>query len=105
MTGGLQRQDVAGGAKAGDLTKRNIRQVRLPAKGLAAMDIGQVHLNDWYADGQNRIAESNTGMGVGPRIDDEQRRLRTTLLNTIDQRPFVVGLKGLQLMSCERGTL
>src|SRR5215471_13401111 len=105
MTGGLQCQDVAGRAEAGDLTKGNIRQVRLPAEGLAAMDIGQMHLNDWYAHGQNRIADSHTGMGIGPRIDDEQRCLCATLLNTIDQGPFVVGLEGLQLIPCHSGTL
>jgi hypothetical protein len=105
MTGGLQGQYVAVRAEAGDLTKRNIRQVRLPTKGLAAVDIGQMHLNGWYAHSQNGIAESNTGVGVGARIDNEQGRLRTTLLNTIDQRPFVIGLKGLELVPCHRGTL
>ena len=84
MTGCLQRQDVASGAKTGDLSERNICQVRLPAKGLAAMNIGQVDLNGWYAHSQNRITESNTGMGVSPRVDDEQRRLCPMLLNIID---------------------
>jgi hypothetical protein len=71
MARGLQRQHVAVRAETGHLPKCDIGEIRLPAKRLAVVDIGQMHFNHWHAHSKNRITDSDAGMRVGPRIDDE----------------------------------
>src|SRR5215475_904953 len=44
-------------------------------------------------------------MRVGPRIDNQQSGLCTSLLNTIDQRALMVRLKRLQFMPSSHRTL
>jgi len=87
------------------------------AKLLPAVDIGKMHFNKGQLHGSQGIAQGDTGMGIGGRINQNGVKRSPCCLNRIDQPPLAVGLQkgkrtpkfrcqllqsGIYLLQCEK---
>src|SRR5438445_865846 len=79
-------------SEADDLSPANRRNHRFVPDFFTGMDVGEVDFNGRDADGGNRVPQSNTGVGVGGRIQNNRAKLAFRLLNPIHQFAFQVGL-------------
>ncbi len=57
------------------------------------MDIAQMHFHQGHAHSADRVPERNTGMGIAARVEYDAIVVVTSLLNPIDQRSLMIGLK------------
>ncbi len=65
-------------------------------EGLPGMNIWQVHLDKGDGHTQQGIADGDTGVGEGGRVDDDKIHLAHGLMNAADQLVFGVGLQVFQ---------
>jgi len=93
----LQGQAVAGGPEAADHPQGLVGQIGVVAKGLAGVDVAQVHLHKRDRHGQQGITQGDGGVGVGAGIDQQAFALAPGRLDAIHQDPLVVALEALQL--------
>jgi len=63
------------------------------AKGLAAVDLTDMHLDHRPFKSIERVQNRNRRMGQGGRIDDDPRGLVARLMNPVDDLAFPVGLQ------------
>src|SRR5262249_54606034 len=89
------RERIAGDAEAADHGAGHLRDVRVVTEGFARVNIGDVDLDHWYADRDDRIEDRNRGGGVARRVEHDTDRLLARLLDPIDQDAFVVRLAEL----------
>jgi hypothetical protein len=59
------------------------------------VEVGKVDLDGGDGDRGNGIAERHAGVGQAPGIDDKTDGRAMGLLNTIDEKTLMVGLKSL----------
>src|ERR1700675_3347682 len=86
-------QRVAFDTETTDYGARDLRDVRVLAKFLARMDVGDVHLDDGRRHGEKRIEDGNGGRRKAGRVDDKPRDLfGARLVNPIDDLALVVRL-------------
>src|SRR5215469_5928379 len=105
-----QRQLIAERPQAGDYPHGNVREIRVPAKALAGVDVGKVNLDERQGHRQNRIAERDAGMREAAGVEDhEVDPVVLALLNALDQLVLGIALEGDQLvtglMQLRRGAL
>ena len=63
------------------------------AKVLAGGHVAQMDLYDWCADGSDGVKQSDTGVGVGCRIEDDAIVTGCCVLKTVYQCALMVALK------------
>src|SRR6516165_2601959 len=96
---GAHRRFVAECTEAADHTDRDVREIRLPAERLAGVRVRQMHLDEWQASGQDRIAQGNARVRESPRVDDEEgHTLRASLLDAVDELMLGVALEADQVV-------
>src|ERR687897_1803299 len=87
------RQRVTGDAEAADDPLRHLGDHRIVPEALARMDIGDVHLHHGQRGGDNGVENGDRGGGIAGRVDHDPGGLfRGSLLNPVDQLPFVIRL-------------
>lgn len=91
-----QTKQVAIQPEAGYLPKGKWRQKAVMPKLLPAMDIGEMDLYKGKSDGSHGVAQSNAGMGIGSRIDQNTIIIGRRRLDSIHQCPLTIGLKERQ---------
>ena len=68
------------------------------AEGFARVNVGKMNFHKRNGGGRQRVAQGNTGVGVGRRVDDDEIHLVACgLVQSVDQGAFVVVLKGFDL--------
>jgi hypothetical protein len=67
------------------------------SKGLACVDVGQVHLNRWQSRPSNGIPQGDTGVRIGPGVDQDAIGPGCCHVDRIYQLTLVIGLQDLQL--------
>ena len=70
--GELQGEAIAARPEAGDDAGSQIGQIGMMAKSFPLMNIGQVNFNERDRNCGKRIADRDTCMCVGSRIDDDE---------------------------------
>src|SRR5260370_22061110 len=93
--GSTQRQVIAIGPETNFPAVDDIRDSRMMAKGLAPIDVGQVHFDNRYAQRAYGIADSDACMRVGGGGDNERVDLTARFLNAVDDPALAVVLKRL----------
>src|SRR5215469_11732417 len=97
---GPQRQLVAERPQARDDPDGNVREIRMPAKALAGVDVGKVNLDERQGHRQDCIAERNAGVGEAAGIEDhEVDPVALAMLDARDQLMLGIALEGDQLMA------
>jgi len=93
---GSSPDNVAIWAQAADDALDRARQLRMPMKLVAGMDVGDVDLDDGSVERLARIINRNGRERVAGRIDDDGVRALARRLNKINEVPLVV-----QLLECQ----
>ena len=88
---GFDRVEVAIDAFADDLGGDDSLEHELVAKGLAREDVADVYLDRGPSAAFDRVAQRVAGMAQRAWIDDDA--VVVQLLNPVDERALVVGLK------------
>ena len=97
--GGAQGNHITVSAEAHDAPNGNIGDGRMVAERLPLIDVREVHFDAGDADRQNDVADGDAGVGIGGRVDNQDRDLTASRLNTINQEAFAIGLEGLKFES------
>ena len=84
-------------AKAADLSHADGRDERLVAKRLAGVDVREVHLHRGEPHTDDRVPQCDTGVGVGPRVDEDAVGPSPGLVQRVYEHTLVVGLHDAQL--------
>ena len=91
----FQRQFITVRTQAGHHADREVGQIRVMAEGFACVNIGKMYFDKRNGNRRQRITDRHAGVRVGSRIDhDEINMIVAGLVDTLNQRPFVVVLKG-----------
>lgn len=91
----FQRQFITVRTQPGHHPDSKVGQIRVMAEGFARVNIGKMYFDKRNGNRRQRIADRHAGVSVGRRIDhDEINMIVAGLMDTLDQRPFVVMLKG-----------
>ena len=69
----------------------------MPAEGLAAVDVRDVHLDDRGVDDGDRVPDGDGRMRVGSGVDDDPGHALAQLVDGIDDLPLVVALAEVKL--------
>jgi hypothetical protein len=85
------------GSKSTDLADGYSSNVGVLPERFAAIDIAQVNFHRGQPYGSNGIPQSDAGVGVGARVDEDAGVLLASPVNGIDQHPLMVRLQDLQL--------
>src|ERR1700693_6136340 len=84
-------------AQAGNDAFRNARQIGKMPERFALMDIGNMYFYEGNRHARERIAQRHAGVRQSARIDDDGvDAFGMRLMDTVDQRAFVVALKRRQ---------
>src|SRR5574343_832868 len=93
----IKGQQIALGTKPGDRADSLVGEIRLVAERLAGMHIGQMHLDKRDIQRQHGIAQCNAGVRTRRRIYNQKIKVfATCCMQSLDQRTFMVTLKGFQ---------
>ena len=95
---GVQPEQIAAPAKAANLPHTHRCDDRGVAELLAGVDVAQVDFDGGQLHGGDGVAQCVGVMGERARVDDDPARPRARVVDEIDQRTFVVALKGAHLM-------
>ena len=90
---GVEAEAVAVRPEPRDDPERDARDQAPVAEGLAAVDVGEMHLHHRPADGRQRVPQGDAGVGERGGVDQDPMGPVGTLLDPIDERPLVVGLE------------
>ena len=93
----LQRRKIAPFAKAADLSLAHGSNHGGVAKFLSLMNVGQMHLHRRQADRRNGVPDGIAVMGVGSGINHDSVLGAVGLMDPVDQRSLMVGLKNFKL--------
>ena len=75
-------------------------------KLFATMDVGQVNLDKGDRDRGEGIAQCDTGVCQGARVDDQEMgSIGAGSVNAVDQRAFVIALEKSDIRTATTGTL
>ena len=88
----VQRQRIAAHAQAADHADRGLGNVGVLTEFLAAVDIGDVHLDHREIAGEQRVHQGDRGGGVAGRIDHDALGAAAAFLHPGDQLALAVGL-------------
>ena len=66
-------------------------------ESFSPVDIRQMHLNQGFVEGAQRVEQGDRGVAVGARIDDDALGLPPRLLDPVDQLALLVGLPEIGL--------
>lgn len=94
----LQRELVALGSESAYDACREVGHAGVVPERFTRKDIAQMNLDERDANPGKRIAQRNAGMGIGSRVDDDERHtLVAGRLYAVNQRPLMVVLKTTDL--------
>ena len=88
-----ERQRVPVRAEPGDHPEAHRADQRPVPERLAAVHVGEVDLDERYFDGQQGVAQCDTGVGKSRRIEDDEIGMSGRLLNVINQFGFRIALQ------------
>lgn len=90
----FQRQFITVRAQTGHDPDRKVGQIRVMTERFACVDIGKMHFDKRDGHRCQRVADRHAGVGVSRRIDDDEIHvIAAGLVDTFDQRTFMVVLK------------
>ena len=101
----METQNIRKWTEARDLPLADRYNQRFVAEFLPGMNIRQVDLDRGDANRRDGVPESDAGVRVGSRVDDDALELTFRLLNPTNQLPLDIGLAKLDLRSQRRRPL
>src|SRR5438445_8430510 len=93
----LESQPIALRAEPGHHPHRHVREQRAPPLRLAPEDVGEMHLDEWHAHGEQRVPHRQAGMRERRGVDHRAVHLPRELLDRLHQLALVVRLAPLEL--------
>ena len=94
MHGGLQRQLVAERPEPANYALGDIGKIGVPAKRLARVNIGQMHLDEGNPGREQGVPQRDARMRIGAGVDqDERYPFVVGSMDAIDQGMLGIALK------------
>src|SRR5579875_233341 len=101
----LERQQIALGSEAADHTGRGATHQRTVPESLAAVNVGQVHLDDRQLGRKQGVENRDRGGGVAGGIDDDAVGVLARLLDPLDELAFLIRLPEIDRETEHRAAL
>jgi len=93
----LCSEPVALDSQSGDDALGNGRGVRVMPEAFASVDVADVDFDGGYIRTADSISQSDTGMGIGPRIEHDSLAVAFGQLGDfVNERSFVIRLKEIE---------
>src|SRR5512145_899532 len=94
----FEGQQVALMTEPADYAESRVRVIGMLPERLPRVNIGQMLFDARNRHRRQRITQGDTGMGIGSRVDDDgAHALLPSGMNALDQRPFMIALKSLEI--------